>query len=78
VIIDQYTDLTALAGKSVTVSHTRTARIQTIHHGAEATLCVDALRDGVWGDCWYERHGDSQGGNSSFWWPYGTDVEVQP
>lgn len=76
-IIQPSTDLTQFAGRHVTVDHVRTARIYVIRHGAEATHCVEQLRGGVWGDCWYDRHGDDQGGNSSFWLPYGTDLAVE-
>lgn len=75
-IIEPTTDLAQFAGQRVTLDHVRTVQIHTIRHGAEATHCVEQLRDGVWGDCWYDRHGDDRGGNSSFWWPYGTDLEV--
>lgn len=75
-IIEPDTDLAQFIGKRVTVDHVRTFRIAMIRHGAEATHCVDELGDGVWGEGWYERHGDDPGGNSAFWWPYGTDLEV--
>jgi hypothetical protein len=77
VIIDPTTDLTGLKGARVVIDHGQTARIAYIAHGAEAVRCGDALHDGVWGACWYDRHGDDQGGNSSFWWPYGTDLTVE-
>jgi hypothetical protein len=77
VIIYPSTDLTQFAGKQVTINGARTARITAIRHGAEAVRCVEQLRDGVWGEGWYDRHGDDRGGNSSFWWPYGTDVAVE-
>lgn len=77
-IIQPTTDLTQFVGKRVTIDHARTAQVHTIRHGAEAThpTASVALRDGVWGDCWYDRHGDDRGGNSSFWWPYGTDLTI--
>ena len=71
------TDLAQFKGVRVTINHTQGALITAIRHGAEATRCVGELRDGVWGDCWYERHGDDRGGNSSFWWPYGTDLTIK-
>jgi hypothetical protein len=76
-IIDRSTDLTQFEGKRVVIDHGRNAQVFAIHHGVEASEHgINALRDGVWGDCWYDRHGDDRGGNSSFWWPYGTDLTV--
>lgn len=73
-ILQPSTDLTQFAGNRVTINHIRGAEVHMIRHGAEATHCVEQLRHGVWGDCWYDRHGDDGGGNSAFWWPYGTDL----
>lgn len=70
------TDITVFAGRRVQLGSGQHARVFAIRHGAEAVHQVEALRDGVWGDCWYERHGGDPGGNSSFWWPYGTDLTV--
>jgi hypothetical protein len=76
--IEPTTNLAQFAGTRVVINGVRAVQISAIRHGAEATHCVDELRDGVWGDCWYERHGDERGGNSSFWWPYGTDLTLTP
>jgi hypothetical protein len=70
------TDITVLAGRRIRINGRQVAQVQAIRHGREATHQVDALAGGVWGDCFYEPHGDDRGGNSAFWWPYGTDVEV--
>lgn len=76
-ILDRSSDLTQLKGARVTINRGQAAVIASILHGTEASEhTIEALRDGVWGDCWYERHGDDRGGNSSFWWPYGTILEV--
>lgn len=77
-ILTPSTDLTMFAGKRVVIDHVRTAQVFDIHHGVEAKHTGEALRDGAWGACWYDRHGDDRGGNRSFWWPYGTDLEVTP
>ncbi len=69
-------DLAPFTGQRVVIDHGRAARIQTIHHGAEAQKCRSELADGVWGMCVYEPFHDLRGGASSFWWPYGTDLEI--
>jgi hypothetical protein len=75
VILDPATDLTPFAGQRVTIDHFRAARIGLIHHGAEASR--EALHEGVWGNCIDDPHGDCRGGSTAFWWPYGTDLEVE-
>ena len=69
------TDLTHLQGQRVTFDG-RIARLNTIHHGAEATRCRDALQGGIWGDLVEERTTWHSGGASSYWLPYGTDITV--
>lgn len=76
--VEPTTDLTALAGRRVRIGSGQHAHILAIRHGADAVRCTDALEGGVWGDCFYEPHGGDRGGSSSFWWPYGTVLEVQP
>ncbi len=75
--ITEHTDLSPFVGQRVTIDGGQAARVQTIHHGTEAVRCADALSDGVWGMCVYEPHGDIRGGASSFWWPYGTSLELE-
>jgi hypothetical protein len=76
VIIEPGNDLTPLIGHRVLIDHGRGARVQTIHHGAQAQRCRSQLAGGVWGMCVYEPFHDLRGGASSFWWPYGTDLQI--
>ncbi len=73
--VQPITDLTPFTGARVVIDHTRTARVTTIKHGAESRL--PELRDGVGGLCIEDPHPGCQGGSTAFWWPYGTDLELE-
>ncbi len=73
--VQQSTDLTQFAGKRVVIDHFRAARIQTIRHDTE--FRNPALKGGIGGMCVEDPHGDCRGGVTAFWWPYGTDLELE-
>jgi hypothetical protein len=74
-VITPTTDLTPFVGPRVCIA-ARYGRIHAIHHAAEATLCADALRGGVWGAMTIEPIPADRGGNTAFYYPYGTTVEI--
>lgn len=73
-IIQPSTDLTPLKGARVVVDHARTVKILTARHCSDSP--VEGLRDGFGGDCFEDPHGDCRGGNTAFWWPYGTVLTI--
>ena len=73
-IIDSTTDLSRFAGARVTINRVRAARILNIRHCADSIF--EELRNGVGGSCVEDPHGDCPGGDTAFWWPYGTDLAV--
>ena len=75
-LITPTTDLAQFAGRRVTFSGGRVARLQTVHHGAEATNYPAELQGGIWGDLVEEPTNHYRGGASSYWLPYGTDLTL--
>lgn len=75
-IVTPTTDLTPFTGRRVTFSGGRIARLQTVHHGAEATRFPRELAGGIWGDLIEEATNHYLGGASSYWLPYGTDLTI--
>ncbi len=74
-IIDRSTDLTQFAGKRVVINRERGALITAIRH-CQAGSRFPELDAGVGGMCIEDPHGDCRGGNTAFWWPYGTDLTL--
>lgn len=74
--IQPTTDLTQFAGRRVTFSGGRVARLQTVRHGAEAVNYPSELASGFWGDLIEEPTNHYRGGASSYWLPYGTDLTI--
>jgi hypothetical protein len=69
------TDLAPFVGARVRIAGFRYCRVQTIRHGGTAN--ATCLRGGVWGDMYEEpRGGDARGGNTAFYFDYGTDFEL--
>lgn len=72
-VITPTTDLEQFKGCRVEIAG-RYARIHSIRHGAEATLCADALHGGVWGDMAVEPSDGDRGGGTAFYFDYGTTI----
>ncbi len=75
-LITPATDLTQFAGRRVTFSGGRVARLHTACHGADAVNYPRELAGGIWGDLIEEPTNHYRGGASSYWLPYGTDLTV--
>lgn len=69
--------LAQFVGQRVRISGFRYATIQRIHHGAEARP-DSGLAGGVWGLMFEESRPGDRGGNTGFFFDYGTSFEIAP
>ena len=74
-ILIESTDLGQFVGRRVTINNVRGALIADIKHCTDSTF--PELRNGVGGACVEDPHGDCPGGDTAFWWPYGTDLSIE-